>query len=208
MFWLILILALWAMVHSFLAAVSFKNFLGRVFGNGFMKLYRFLYNIFAVLSLAPVLFLMISLPDKMLYQVPTPWSALLRAGQGLSALLLLIAVLQTDILSFVGLRQLIEEERKDKLVISGLYRFVRHPLYTFSLLILWLSPSITINSLIVYSALTIYVLIGIIFEERKLLREFGQEYAEYKSITPMLLPSLSQTVELRRVPAEKFSRNK
>ena len=48
----------------------------------------------------------------------------------------------------------------------------------------------TVNSFIVYVALTIYVLIGIIFEERKLLREFGQDYANYKSVTPMLIPGL------------------
>ena len=112
------------------------------------------------------------------------------AGQGISVILLLGAVLQTDVLSFVGLRQLTEEEKTGSLVTNGLYRFVRHPLYTFSLLILWFSPSVTVNSFIVYAALTIYVLIGIVFEERKLLREFGQEYADYKSITPMLLPRL------------------
>jgi protein-S-isoprenylcysteine O-methyltransferase Ste14 len=112
------------------------------------------------------------------------------AGQVISVLLLFVAVLQTDVLSFVGLRQLIEEEKKGDLVINGLYRYVRHPLYTFSLAILWLAPSMTVNSFIVYAALTIYVLVGIIFEERKLLREFGQEYAAYKSITPMLLPGL------------------
>ena len=76
------------------------------------------------------------------------------------------------------------------LVTNGLYRYVRHPLYTFSLLILWLSPSMSMNSVVVYAALTIYVLIGIFFEERKLLREFGQPYAQYKSVTPMLVPAL------------------
>ena len=81
-------------------------------------------------------------------------------------------------------------QRKGDLVTGGLYRFVRHPLYTFSLLILWLSPSMTVNTFIVCAALTIYVLIGIIFEERKLLREFGQKYEDYKSVTPMLIPGL------------------
>jgi protein-S-isoprenylcysteine O-methyltransferase Ste14 len=133
---------------------------------------------------------MVVLPDRTLYQAPPPWSYLMRAGQAISVLLLFVAVLQTDVLSFVGLRQLIDDEKQSDLVISGLYRFVRHPLYTFSLGILWLSPSMTVNSLIVYVALTIYILIGIVFEERKLLREFGQAYAAYSSITPMLLPGV------------------
>lgn len=190
MFWLVFTIAMWGIVHSLLASIGFKNFLRQTFGEGFMKFYRLLYNIFAVISILPVLYLTVVLPDKILYQVPAPWSYAIRAGQVISVLLLLVAVLQTDVLSFVGLRQLVEEEKKGDLVINGLYRFVRHPLYTFSLGILWLSPSMTVNSFIVFAALTIYILIGIIFEERKLLREFGQEYAAYKSITPMLLPGI------------------
>ena len=193
MFWLIFVIVVWGVVHSLLASLGFKNFLRRRLGNRFMKSYRLLYNLLAVISLAPVLALMVSLPDQPLYQVPAPWSYLLRVGQGLSVILLFGAVLQTDILAFVGLRQWVEDEQTGELVIKGLYRFVRHPLYTFSLLILWLSPSMTVNSFVVYAALTVYVLIGIIFEERKLLREFGQAYADYKSVTPMLIPGLSKT---------------
>jgi protein-S-isoprenylcysteine O-methyltransferase Ste14 len=33
--------------------------------------------------------------------------------------------------------------------------------------------------------------VGIIFEERKLLREFGKKYEEYRSVTPMLIPGLN-----------------
>lgn len=190
MFWLIFTIALWGIVHSLLASIRFKNSLRHLFGERLMKFYRLFYNIFAVISILPVLYLMIVLPDRVLYQIPSPWSFLMRAGQVISVLLLLVAVLQTDVLSFVGLRQLFEEEKKGNLVIHGLYRFVRHPLYTFSLGILWLSPSVTVNTFIVYAALTIYILIGIVFEERKLLSEFGQDYAAYKSITPMLIPGM------------------
>lgn len=190
MFWLIFATALWGVVHSLLASIGFKNFLRRILGNRFMNFYRLLYNIFALVSILPILYLMVSLPDKTLYQAPVPWSYLMRAGQVLSVLFLFIAVLQTDVLSFAGLRQLFQEEETGSLVTSGLYRSVRHPLYTFSLLILWLSPSMSINAFIVYAAFTIYILIGIVFEERKLVREFGNVYLEYKSRTPMLFPGL------------------
>ena len=155
-----------------------------------MKSYRLLYNFIAVISLVPVLYLLVSLPDKTLCQVPAPWKYLMLAGQAVSALFLIVAVLQTDILSFAGLRQLVEEEEVGNLVTNGLYSSVRHPLYTFSLMILWFSPAMSMNSFIIYAVLTIYVLIGIFFEERKLLREFGQAYEQYKSVTPMLIPAL------------------
>ena len=197
MFWLIFFIALWGIVHSLLASLGFKDFLRRSLGSGFMKFYRLFYNIFAVLSFAPILYLMISLPDRTLYAMPSPWSYLMWAGQAISALLLFVAVLQTDVLSFVGLRQLVAEAEKSDLITGGLYRFVRHPLYTFSLLILWLSPAMTVNTFVAYVALTIYLIIGAMFEERKLLREFGQQYAEYKAITPMLIPGWSKTPRQR-----------
>lgn len=190
MFWLILAVVLWGIVHSSMASLAFKDLLRRTFGAGFMKFYRLLYNIFSAVSLAPILYLVVALPDRDLYRIPVPWSLLMLAGQGISTLLLFVAVLQTDTLSFIGLRQVIEEEKPGRLVTGGLYRAMRHPLYTFGLLILWLSPAVTINSFIVYVSLTLYILVGAYFEERKLLREFGSEYADYRSVTPMIVPRL------------------
>jgi methanethiol S-methyltransferase len=190
MFWLILGILVWGVVHSITASLGFKNFLHRSFGDGLMRFYRLLYNVFSIISFAPILYLIVVLSDRDLYQVPPPWSYLMLAGQALSALLLVIAILQTDALSFAGLRQLFEQEKPGKLVIKGFYRFIRHPLYTFGLLFLWLTPKASVNMFVVYVSLTGYILVGAYFEERKLLREFGQEYEDYKSTTPMFIPFL------------------
>lgn len=190
MFWLIFAVVVWGVVHSIMASLRFKDLIQRTFGDRAMKFYRLFYNIFSAISFVPILYLMVILPNKDLYQVSSPWNYVMLAGQGISVLLLFIAVLQTDTLSFVGLRQIFNDEKNGKLVINGLYRFVRHPLYTFGLLILWLSPNMTTNSMVVYIALTIYILVGAYFEERKLLREFGQTYVDYKLSTPMLIPGL------------------
>jgi len=190
MLWLILSIVLWGVIHSIMASLGFKDFLRRTFGSGSMKFYRLFYNLFSVISLAPILYLMVALPNKDLYQVPSPLNYILLIGQGVSMILLFVAVLQTNMLSFVGLRQLFEEEKSGRLITEGFYRFVRHPLYTFSLLILWLSPSVSVNLFVVYLALTVYILVGAYFEERKLVREFGKEYEDYKSVTPMLIPGL------------------
>jgi protein-S-isoprenylcysteine O-methyltransferase Ste14 len=205
---LICTIALWGLLHSLAASIGFKDFIRRVFGDGFMKFYRLFYNIFAVISIAPILYLMFSLPDITLYQVPAPWTYFLLVGQVLSLVLILVVIWQTDLLSFAGLRQLMEAEKPRNLVISGFYRSVRHPLYLFILLFLWLTPLMTTNLLVVYLALTIYILIGTVFEERKLLREFGQEYTDYKSSTPMLIPGLPKAVVQRRAPAGTSHGNK
>jgi len=190
MFWLIVAIVIWGVVHSITASIAFKESMQRMFGNGFMRLYRLLYNVFAFVSFLPVLYIVGKTPGSELYKVPSPWSGLMFVGQGIAVLLLVVAVLQTDTLSFVGLRQVFEEEKPSRLVTKGLYKIVRHPLYTFGLLSLWLSPTVSQGSFVFYLFLTMYIFAGAYFEERKLLREFGQEYADYKSVTPMLVPGL------------------
>lgn len=185
---ILLSLLLWGLVHSVLASHAFKAILNRTLGQGFMRGYRFFYNVFSLLTFLPVLYLVGVLPDAPLYSVPAPISYAMMLGQGLAAIMLVVGVLQTDTLSFVGLRQFFEEEKPSPLVTRGLYRLVRHPLYTAGLLFLWLSPQVTVNSFTMYVGATIYILVGAYFEERKLLREFGAAYAEYKSKTPMLIP--------------------
>ena len=190
-FKIILAIAVWGLVHSVLASHIAKDTFRAWLGSGFMRLYRLAYNAFAVVSFAPILWLAWTLPDQPLYEIPAPWRYLMLAGQGASVLMLLVGVLQTDTLHFIGLGQLFEEKEKpSKLVVGGLYRYMRHPLYTAGLLFLWLSPSVSVNSFTLYVAATVYIVIGAYFEERKLLREFGPAYAEYKKKTPMLIPGL------------------
>lgn len=181
-------IAVWGFVHSFQASVGFKLAFRQRFGSGLNSAYRFIYNIFSIIGFVPVFVLMRILPDRGVYLVSAPWNILMYTGQVLALFLLLIAFLQTDALSFIGLRQMIEGEKPAVLVTSGFYRWVRHPLYLFGLLILWLTPVMTANMLVVYGSLSIYLLVGAYFEERKLLREYGLPYLEYKSRTPMIVP--------------------
>lgn len=189
-FIILLALAIWGVVHSILASHFAKDMIRGMAGAGGMRFYRFGYNVFSVVSFAPILYLMLVLPDQPAYAVPAPWKYLMMGGQSVSLILLLVAFLQTDALSFVGLSQLfgMEKQESGPLVTRGLYRLVRHPLYTFSLLVLWLNPVVSQNSLAFYLGATLYIVIGAYFEERKLLREFGEAYADYMRRTPMLIP--------------------
>jgi len=190
-FLLTLAVLIWGVIHSVTASLEAKDWVRSVLGKTGMRFYRFGYNIFSVISFAPILWLMTVLPDRTLYRIPVPWMYLSLAGQIFAAILLVVGVLQTDTLSFVGLRQLLEgKERSSHLITHGLYRWMRHPLYTAGLLFIWLTPVMSINSLIVILSATIYIIVGALFEERKLEREFGAAYTEYKAATPMLIPGL------------------
>jgi protein-S-isoprenylcysteine O-methyltransferase Ste14 len=79
------------------------------------------------------------------------------------------------------------------LVASGLYRWVRHPLYTAGMGFLWFNTFMTVNLLAFNLGLTLYLIIGAYYEEGKLLVEFGEAYARYRQKTPMFLPRLRRT---------------
>ena len=192
MIWLILSVLLWGIVHSVMASLKFKAMLEKIFGSRTMRFYRLFYNIFSAISFLPILWLMRVLPDRTLYQISPPWMYAMLFGQFLAIIGLIVGLLHTDVWEFAGLRQLVAPPhlKNGKLVVNGLYKYIRHPLYTFGLLFVWLTPMMTVNMLVMYISATVYVVIGAYFEERKLYREFGDAYAEYQSKTPMLVPRI------------------
>jgi protein-S-isoprenylcysteine O-methyltransferase Ste14 len=187
---IVLAIALWGAVHSWLASLGAKAAVPRSLGEVGSRGYRLLYNLFALVTFVPILLLVGLLPDRILYLVRPPFEYLMFAAQFLALLGLLVAVYQTDALGFVGLKQLMGQDESPALVTAGLYRYMRHPMYFFALLIIWLTPIMTMNLLVACIGLTAYLFIGAHYEERKLSRIFGRPYDEYKARTPMMIPLL------------------
>jgi protein-S-isoprenylcysteine O-methyltransferase Ste14 len=192
-FWIILITVLvYGLVHSLLASLKAKALARRWFGPSGARWFRLVYNLVASLTLLPVLALPVLLPDKVLYRIPLPWLSLTLALQAAAVLGALIGLRHTGAGEFLGLRQLQApgEASPPRLVTRGLYRYVRHPLYTAGLVFIWLMPLMSCNLLALNIGLSLYIWIGALVEERKLLHEYGEAYAEYQRRTPMLIPGL------------------
>jgi protein-S-isoprenylcysteine O-methyltransferase Ste14 len=180
--------AAYGILHSLMASIGFKDLLITLIGKPAERYYRLFYSIFSTVTLLPLLALTALIPDKSLYTIPQPWSTLTLGFQVIAAVLLIYSLIQTGAFKFVGLTQALGIENKDTLNTSGLYRYMRHPLYTFSLIFLWLSPTMSRNTLLLYTAFTLYMLIGARFEERKLEKTFGDAYSAYRARTSFFIP--------------------
>jgi len=97
-----------------------------------------------------------------------------------------------DLRAFAGLRQTHTHDidPPENLSVHGLNAYVRHPLYTATLLLLfaWLLWAPTIVTLEVTLIAVVYLRLGIHFEEKKLIATYGQAYRDYRARVPMLLP--------------------
>jgi protein-S-isoprenylcysteine O-methyltransferase Ste14 len=192
-FWLILVAILaWGLLHSFLASLQVKAKVRHWVGHEADRWYRILYNFISIITLLPILILPITQPDKPINYIHFPWVVLTSAIQLFALVILLAGLQQTGVFSFLGLQQMLYpvDNTPPRLVTTGLYKYIRHPLYTAGLMIIWLLPYMTWNLLAVNLGITIYIMIGAFFEERKLVVEYGSEYVEYRRQTPMLIPGL------------------
>jgi protein-S-isoprenylcysteine O-methyltransferase Ste14 len=121
----------------------------------------------------------------------------LRTGELLGWAVTLIAVRLIDDQELFGLRQAMAYFRGRKprplpMVTPSLYKYVRHPIYLGFLIAFWCAPTMTLGRLLFAAGMSTYVLIGIRFEERDLIRSFGDSYRAYRQRVGMLLPRVSR----------------
>lgn len=205
----------YVLLHSLLASLPVKAWVQHTLGDQVNRWYRLGYNVVAVVLLLPLPVVLALLPDQVLYVVPAPWRWLMLAGQGVALLGLLATTRQTDTSYFLGFSQLREQPAAantgnpadhpvdhsgnhspdpsvgdDTLVTDGLYGYVRHPMYAFSILLVWLSPAMSSNLLAVILLLSLYMYIGSFHEEHRLIQVFGDQYRAYQQRVPRLLPRL------------------
>jgi len=78
--------------------------------------------------------------------------------------------------------------KQQQIMAKGPYRWVRHPLYLFLIVIIWSCPVLTLDRLIFNIMWTVWIVIGTYLEDQDLHREFRSQYREYSSQVPMLIP--------------------
>ena len=190
--WLVIIWITWCALHSVLISLAVTDRLRRRFPIGF-RYYRFLYNLFAVVTLLPVMFYSFTLKGQPLIT----WGSLLRIVPillGGAALFFFAAGgKRYDFLQFLGIRQLKQETTCSVLTedctldTGGVLSIVRHPWYSAGMLIVWARP-LDVAAIVTNLVVCGYFVVGAILEERKLKVQFGSQYADYRRRVSMFFP--------------------
>jgi Putative protein-S-isoprenylcysteine methyltransferase len=174
---------LFAAFHSATATETCK---GMFYGRGMSaRAYRLLYSLVSVVLTVLWMAFVHSLPDSPLYQVHAPLSFGLRALQVFGLFVVVQSFRVIDARVFLGLAA--APDGKEPFRVQGVYRRVRHPMYSGVMLMLLANPSQSVNSLHMLAVIGLYFLIGSRLEERRLLA-VHPGYADYRLRVPAFIP--------------------
>jgi methanethiol S-methyltransferase len=190
---LVMLWVVYCVLHSVLASTWVKRALRKNLKN--YKWYRLWYTVFAFIFLVVIIYYQIQIRTIELFR---PGNLIFIIGIVTSAagLILMIVCIRKYFMNLSGLRSLVIEDFSNELQITGIHKYVRHPLYLGTFMFIWgLFLVIPLLSLLIANVIiTVYTLIGIELEEKKLLSEFGENYRLYRQTVPKLIP----TFKLRR----------
>ena len=108
-------------------------------------------------------------------------------------IMVLISTFMISHFHLFGLKQVHQNLRGERLTdpqfdARALYRYMRHPIMVGFFLAFWGTPRMTMGHLLFSAATTGYILVALQFEERDLVRAFGQKYEQYRREVRMFLP--------------------
>ena len=196
--------------HSILASRVVKRKMEARFGTRTRNaLYRPLYNAQAIGGLIALTVYIRRQPTVVLYEVKGTPALLMRAAQVLLTAEAAATTHQVGILRFSGMPSLLvwllrkpnvprEPEGQGpslnadgSLRVTGSFRNVRHPLNAVTVVILVLSPRMTLSWAAFCAISAAYCVAGSLHEETRLRERYGERYADYqRSAIPFFLPRL------------------
>ena len=182
---------IFALHHSLLARPRAKAIVSRLVSPA---LERAVYTWTASLLFMAVCLLWRPMPGE-LYHLRGPLALLGMAVQAAGIVLTARGSSAIGALELAGVRAARDGARPTAvpppLQTSGLYGFVRHPLYFAWVLVVFGAPHMTATRFVFAVVSTAYLALAIPFEERGLIRTFGQDYLDYRrKVRWRMLPGL------------------
>lgn len=187
-----LLLALFAIQHTIMARPAFKSFITRIIPKAAERsTFVLATNLVFVLlfvqwrPLGDTVWLVESAAGNIILQF------LFWAGWAM----VLISTFLIDHFDLFGLKQVVlyllkKDYSPPRFKESSLYRYIRHPLLLGFIIAFWATPHMSVGHLFFAILTTGYILVGITFEERDLIRHHGEIYINYARRVPKLIPFL------------------
>lgn len=189
------LLALFAVQHSVMARPGFKRAWTRIVPQA---IERSTYVLFASLALALLCWQWQPQPQP-LWAIEDPVAAnILFAISWMGWGLLLVSTFLISHFHLFGLSQGYAglfghtEASEPVFATPSLYRWLRHPIYAGFILAFWAAPRMSVGHFFFAAAATAYIFVGIWFEERDLIAQFGDRYRQYRATVGMLLPRMTR----------------
>jgi len=187
----------WGVLHSLLAARRVKAAFELLLG----PRYAFYPTAYSAVSLWTFYLVMVKEPDlpQLLWLVEGPAALGMHALQLAGLALLLWAGMSMHGLKMLGVTQLVsflrrrlpeEADMHKDFTSTGAYNLVRHPMHAGGILFLAMQPRLTLGGAAFALFGCLYMIVGSLFEERRLARELGPVWADYARRVPMFVPRL------------------
>jgi methanethiol S-methyltransferase len=193
---LVVVLCLWigyCALHSYLISAGFTKLMTRLLKR-YYAFYRLFYILISLVLLIPLINFSTQSDTRVIITYGFPFSIVRYILVACALLIFFWAFfINYDPLSFFGIRQIMDFGRANRVNSSGgirkngLLGIIRHPMYFALILYLW-CQTFRLTDILVNIVLTIYVIIGTVLEEKKLVLEFGDAYIRYQQEVPMLIP--------------------
>jgi protein-S-isoprenylcysteine O-methyltransferase Ste14 len=185
------LIALFGIQHSVMARPAFKRLWTRIVP---LPAERSTFVVVTCGCLALLFWQWRPLPE-FVWQVHGPVAGVLFGLATLGWMTALVSTWLIDHFDLFGLRQTFrfamgQAYRPPVFRERFLYRMVRHPLMLGFLIAFWAAPSMSQGRLLFAAAMTGYILLALVVEERTLVDLHGDAYLDYRRRVPKLLPGL------------------
>ncbi|MCA8901872.1 MAG: isoprenylcysteine carboxylmethyltransferase family protein [Hyphomonas sp.] len=190
--WDATLVAIWGAQHTFMASAGFKKWWTRYCP---ATIERSTYLIFVTLFTAGLVLFWAPLPATIWDVSGSPLGYALLASYFCGWTITLIATFLINHFHLFGLQQAWTflrrtQSKTETFRTPFFYRIVRHPMMTGILISLWSVPTLTTGRLVFNVAMSLYIFIGIYFEEKTLVADLGEEYEAYRRRVPSVIPGL------------------
>ncbi len=197
------LLLLFGLQHSLMARTGFKHALTRVVPQ---HLERATYVLGTTAALALLIWQWRPLPGELWRSESFAVAASLWTVNFLGWLGVPLVSLMIDHFELFGIKPAFYAFRRKSLVRPGfvvplLYKYVRHPMMCAFLVAFWVTPHMTVGHLLLSAGMTCYIVIGVHFEERALVRELDKRTCSIKRPRPSFCRSLRARTRATAQPA-------